>query len=280
MVNILLCGNKKVFDGALTLLISMANKTKEPIKCYIFTMDLSRLKPEYLPIEDKQIEFLNKVMQTKNKENSIEKVDVTEIYKKEFDFCKNEGAYCTPYTLLRLLMDLVPNMPDKLLYLDIDMMVGDDIIKLYNTDISEYEYAAVREKYGSVFISRNYTNAGMLLINMKKARENNLFEKARELIRTKKMLFADQDALFRSTTKKLILPREFNEQARFNRKGTVICHFCKRLLLWPFPPRIENFKQWNVEEVHSLLRCHAFDSDLEEYQKLKKEYENERDKVK
>ena len=47
MVNILLCGNEKVFDGALTELISIANKTKEPINCYIFTADLTRIKPEY-----------------------------------------------------------------------------------------------------------------------------------------------------------------------------------------------------------------------------------------
>lgn len=42
----------------------------------------------------------------------------------------------------------------------------------------------------------------MLLLNMKKIRETGLLEKARALIKTKKMLFADQDAIFRSTTKK------------------------------------------------------------------------------
>ena len=47
MINILLCGNEKVFDGALTELISITNKTKEPVNCYIFTMDLTRVKQEY-----------------------------------------------------------------------------------------------------------------------------------------------------------------------------------------------------------------------------------------
>lgn len=112
----------------------------------------------------------------------------------------------------------------------------------------------------------------MLLFNMKKIKETKLLEKARQLIKTKKMLFADQDAVYRSTTKKLLLPRVFNEQRKFNDKNTVICHFCKRLLLWPYP-RTENYKQWNVEQVHKILKCHAFDDDLEEYLKLKKEYE-------
>ena len=52
-------------------------------------------------------------------------------------------------------------------------------------------------------------------------------------------------------------------------------------MLW-FPyPRTENIKQWQVENVHKILKCHAFDNDLEEDKKYKKEYtkkeeENER----
>ena len=271
MINILLCGNKKVFDGALTELISITNKTKEDVTCYIFTMNLQRVKTEYMAIEDSQIDFLNKVVKTKNKNNIVKKVDVTDLYEKEFGGCKNETAYCTPYTLLRLLVDLVPDMPKKILYLDIDMMAGDDISELYHKDISEYEYAAVKEKYGSKTIRLDYINAGMLLLNLEKIEETKLLEKARNMIRTKKMLFADQDAIFWSTTKKLLLPRKYNEQAKFNKKGTVICHFCKRLIFLPYP-QIENYKQWNVEEVHKVLRCHAFDDDLNEYLEWKKEF--------
>ena len=268
MINILLCGNEKVFDGALTELISITNKTKEAINCYIFTMDLTRIKPEYTAITDEQIEFLKDVIKSKNIENKITKIDVTEIYEAEFGKCANETAYCTPYTLLRLLADKIENIPDKLLYLDIDMMAASDISELYNTDITDYEYAAVKEKYGSIFIRPDYINAGMLLLNMKKIKETGMLRKSRELIKTKKMLFADQDAIFRSTTQKKLLPRKYNEQSKFNRKDTVICHFCKRLLWRPYP-HTENYKQWNVEEVHKILKCHAFDKDLNEYLELK-----------
>ena len=41
MINLLLCGNEKVFDGALTELISITNRTNEKIRCYVFTMDVS-----------------------------------------------------------------------------------------------------------------------------------------------------------------------------------------------------------------------------------------------
>ena len=268
MINILLCGNEKVFDGALTELISITNKTKEAINCYIFTVNLTRVKPEYTAITDEQIEFLQDVIKSKNTENKITKIDVTEIYETEFGKCVNETAYCTPYTLLRLLADKIENIPDKLLYLDIDMMAAGDIAELYNTDITDYEYAAVKEKYGSIFIRPDYINAGMLLLNMKKIKETGMLRKSRELIKTKKMLFADQDAIFRSTTKKKLLPRKYNEQSKFNRKDTVICHFCKRLLWRPYP-HTENYKQWNVEEVHKVLKCYAFEEDLKEYLELK-----------
>lgn len=272
MVNLLLCGNKKVFDGALSQLISITNNTRETIHCYIFTMNLERINPQFTCITDEQIDFLNKVVKSKKQENEVTKIDVTVLYEKEFYKCANETAYCTPYTLLRLLADEVENMPSKLLYLDIDMMVADDIEKLYNIDVSDYEYAAVREKYGSWLIRADYINAGMLLLNMEKIKETKLLEKARNLIKNKKMLFADQDAIFWSTTKKLLLPRIYNEQARFNKKDTVICHFCKRLMLFPYP-HTENYKQWQVEKIHKHLKCHAFDKDLEEYMNLKKEYE-------
>ena len=280
MINILLCGNRKVFDGALIELISITNRTAESINCYIFTMNISYINPEYIDITDSQIEFLNKVVKEKNIENNVIKKDVTNLYKQEFEGSANETAYCTPYTLLRLLADLDPTMPDKILYLDIDMMAGGDISKLYNIDIENYEYAAVKEKYGSWIIRPDYINAGMLLMNLKKMKETKLLEKAREKIKHKKMLFADQDAIFWTTTSKKIIPRIYNEQSRFNKKDTIICHFCKRMLWFPYP-RTENIKQWQVENVHKILKCHAFDNDLEEYKKYKKEYakkeeENER----
>ncbi len=279
MINILLCGNQRVFDGALSELISITNKTKETINCYIFTMDVSRIKKEYTCITDEQVKFLDEVVKTKNKENNVTKIDVTNLYEEEFGGGKNENAYCTPYTLLRLLADKVKEIPEKILYLDIDMMADGDISELYNTDISEYEYAAVKEKYGSVFIRPDYINAGMLLLNMNKIKETGLFEKARALLKKRKLIFADQDAIFWSTTKKMILPRKYNEQSKFNRKGTIICHFCKRLLLTPYP-HTENYKQWNVEEIHRYLKCYTFDKDLEEYKKLKEKFEQEKEYIK
>ena len=271
MINVLLCGNSKVFDGMLTELISMTNKTKEAIRCYIFTAELTRIKKEYQPLSQVEADFLDKVVKMKNPESEVKLVDVTHFYEEEFMKSPNESTYYTPYALLRLFADKIDNISEKLLYLDIDMMISDDISKLYNIDIDDYEYAAVKELYGCIFVRPDYINSGMLLLNINKIKETRLLEKAREKIKTKKMLFPDQDAVYWSTTKKKLLPRKYNEQSKFNREDTVVCHFCKRLLLRPYP-HITNFKQWDIEKVHNEFKCHRFDDDLNEYLELKNEF--------
>ena len=181
MINVLFSGNEKVFDGVLTCVLSILKRTdtKEPFRFYVYTMDATRVMPEYTPISDPLIEFLDGIVKEYNVENSMVKVDVTELYEKEFAYCPNEQAYCSPYTLLRLFADIVPDMPDKLLYLDVDILFNRDIRLLYDIDITEYEYAAARDHYGKYLLNPNYINAGVLLFNMKKIRKTGLLEKSR-----------------------------------------------------------------------------------------------------
>ena len=85
-MNILFSGNDKVFDGVLTCLLSvfMRTESREPFKVYVLTMDVSHIKPEYKAIDDKSIEFLQQVAREYNLKNEIIKVDVTDIYMREF----------------------------------------------------------------------------------------------------------------------------------------------------------------------------------------------------
>lgn len=274
MINVLFSGNSKVFDGALTTMLSifMRTTTKEPFKFYIYTMDITRIKPEYTAIDDKMVEFLDKVAKSYNEENSVVKIDVGDLYKQEFENSPNEQCYCSPYTLLRLFADLIPDVPDKLLYLDIDIMFNRDITLLYNQDIEGYEYAAAQDHYGKFTINPRYINAGVLLLNMSEIKKTGLFAKARNLIKTKKMLFADQDAIWRSTTKFKTLPQKFNDQ-KFCHKSTVVRHFSKRLFWTPYP-HTANIKQWHVSKVHKVFHYYQFDDILYEYIYLKKCYEN------
>ena len=277
MINLLFSGNGKVFDGILSCLLSIFKRTdtKEPFRVYVFTMNITRVKPEYTAISQEMIDFLNVVAREYNKESEVLRVDVTDLYEKEFAYCPNEGAYCSPYTLLRLFADLVPQMPDKLLYLDVDLLFNRDIRLLYDTDVSEVEDAAARDHYGKYLINPNYVNAGVLLFNLAKMKETGLLVKARKLIQTKKLVFADQSAIIRSTTKKKMLPQKFNDQ-KFLHKSTVVRHFSKRLFYLPYP-HTANVKQWEVSKIHRIFHYYVFDDILYDYIYQRKKYEAERE---
>lgn len=274
-MNILFSGNEKVFDGVLTCVLSILKRTEstDPFTFYIMTMNVSHLKPEYTAIGDKYIDFLNSVVKKYNKENKVIKLDVTDLYMKEFSSCPNEQCYCSPYTLLRLFIDMISEIQGKLLYLDIDIMFNRDISLLYNQDLAGFEYAAARDHYGKFLLNPNYINAGVLLFNMEEVRKTGLLVKARELIKTKKMLFADQDAIYRSTTQKKMLPQRFNDQ-KFLHKHTVVRHFSKRLFYLPYP-HTDNIKQWHVSKMYRTFKYDCFDDIIYEYIYLKGKFENE-----
>ena len=277
MVNILFCGNIGVFDGMLTTALSLVKRTKseEPFCFHLFTMDVSHLKENYVPITRKQVAFLETVVKSYNPDNQVKLFDVTDLYRKYFSGCPNEGAYCSPYTLIRLFADLIPGIPDKLLYLDIDLLFQHDVHLLYDIDVEGYEYAAARDHYGKYILNPNYINAGVILFNMKECRRTGLFDKARRWIQRKKLTFADQSAIIRSTTRKKMLPQRFNDQ-KFLHKHTIVRHFSKRLFYLPYP-HTDNIKQWHVDRVHKVFGYHQFDDILDEYLTLKAKFEKESD---
>lgn len=273
MINVLFSGNSGVFDGALTCMLSILKRSEpDDYNFYVLTMDLTRKSPNYTAISESQIEFLNEILKTYSPNGKVIKIDVTDIYEKEFGYSPNEGCYCSPYTLLRLFADKV-DLPDKILYLDIDIMFNRDIHLLYDIDVEGYEYAAARDHYGKYLIQPNYINAGVLLFNMPMMKKTGIFEKARELIRTKKLVFADQSALIRSTTKKKMLPQKFNDQ-KFLHKHTVVRHFSKRLFWLPYP-HTDNIKQWHVSKVHKVFKYYQFDDVLYEYIYLSRKFKEQ-----
>lgn len=275
MKNILFCGNEKVFDGMLTTMLSIFKRTssEEPITFFVFTMDVSHIREDYKSVTDSQIRFLDQLAKTYNSGHQVKKIDVTDTYNKEFASCPNEQCYCSPYTLIRLFADLYEEIPDKILYLDIDLLFNKDIDLLYKIDIEDYEYAAARDHYGKFLVNPNFVNAGVLYFNMKMCRKTGLFEKSRQLIKTKKLTFADESAIIRSTTKKKMISQRFNDQ-KFLYKNTVIRHFSKRLFWLPYP-HTDNIKQWKITKVHKIFGYENFDDILYEYVYQKNKFERD-----
>lgn len=273
-INILYAGNDKVFDGILTSALSAVMRLDAPteLEIHILTMDLTRANPKYTPMNDTHARAICEALKRHNPSTRVILHDVTEIYERELAFNANEGCYCSPYTLLRLLADMI-DLPEKILYLDADVLFNKSPRLIFNIDVGEYEYAAANDHYGKFLINPRYINAGVILFNMRMCGATGLFKKARELIRVRKLVFADQSAIIRSTTRKKLISQRFNDQ-KFLYKNTVIRHFSKRLFYLPYP-HTDNIKQWHIHKLHKVFGYSQFDDVLFEYIYTKKKIEYE-----
>ena len=255
MITILNAGNYKVFDGLLIQTLSLVKHTKDPIKMVCLTMDLTDIDSNYKPISKECGDYVNKILKNVNKNSELELLDITKIFKEVLGDTRNMKTICTPYTLLRLLADKI-NLPDKYIYLDTDVIINRDINLLYNENIDDYELGVVRDAYR---ISRKYFNAGVMLVNHKKCKETGLYEKARELIMKKKMLYADQDALNRSCKARKMLPLIYNAKDKYYPE-IVVHHFCnvRKSSNW-----FHRIKPWHVDLVKQKMS--AYNDILDDY---------------
>lgn len=270
MIPVFYSGNKKVFDGLLLSVMALAKHTQEELNVYVLTMDLTFDDPRFEPFSDEQIALLTEVLQKKNPKSKAIKLDVTEFYKTHLMHGKNHKNGYTPYAMIRLLIDFLPDMPDKLIYTDIDTMCCSDIKQLYELDVEGYDFAACKDYMGRFWIRSSYCNSGVMLINLKQVKENGLFEKCRNMVCNTKMIMPDQTALNKYGKKKY-MPFKFNEQRKI-KKDTVVKHFCKGIVFYlPFGFHIYNIKQWEREKVHKRLKIFMFDDLYEEFDKLKAE---------
>lgn len=269
MINILFGGNYKVSDGILLALISMSRRTKEALNVYVLTADLTEMKEEYKPITPEDNQLFNKAVKAQNPNSQVTLIKLGQEFNDWVNKSPNKltiNVY-TPYTFLRFFSNKIEGLPNKLLYLDTDIMFNGDVKELFDIDVSNYELGIAKDRYGKIFIGRNYFNSGMLLMNMDKCKETQLFDRTKDMCLTKKMAFGDQDALNRCAKYKLYLPRRFNEQGNL-RKDTVVQHFTKRFTLWPYFHTV-NIKPWHIDKVHKVRKNFAYDKDYEVFYKIK-----------
>lgn len=113
----------------------------------------------------------------------------------------NRDTIYSNFSFGRLLLpDIVEE--DKVLYIDTDAIVRNDISNVWKYDISNYYVAGVKD-YGIIDdniidiygITGKYINSGFVVFNLKKIREDNVKDKWFELINNKKLVYPDQDAL-------------------------------------------------------------------------------------
>lgn len=106
----------------------------------------------------------------------------------------------------RLLIPEILNKYNKVLYLDCDILIQKDISNIYNENIEEYIMGVIKNpqninltkyKENVLNIKENeYFNSGVLLINNKKFRENNIKQKCFNILQKHQKFYCpDQDIL-------------------------------------------------------------------------------------
>jgi lipopolysaccharide biosynthesis glycosyltransferase len=139
-MNVLYCGDRNIESGLIISILSLLKNAKTNLKVYVLTINSKEWNID--GVTDKCINVLDNKMKLINKENSIKKFDITEIFEKELP-AKNMKTRFTPCCMLRLFADEIPELPDKILYLDNDVICRKDCQEFYNQDMEKYEIARV-----------------------------------------------------------------------------------------------------------------------------------------
>ena len=153
----------------------------------------------YVIAVDTDKKVADKLKKLKTNNVNIDVINTENIY----DYIQTTHQHVSKAAMIKFnIPNMFPDL-DKILYLDGDMLFFDDLYDLYNTNI-ENKYAAVVADMKAMLCGAHHTklglkkyfNSGMMLLNLKKMRQDNITDK---LLYAKQhdeyKHFMDQDAL-------------------------------------------------------------------------------------
>lgn len=160
-------------------------------------LSTNKIKEIYLFLEDdlpKNILYLKNFFNTK-----IEVFNYKEIIDKYISKNNtNKFTYYSDATLVRLFISKILQV-DKVIYLDTDAIVLDDISELWQTNLKGNYIAGVKDKNMDNFIDYidimglpdDCINAGVIVMNLKKIRNDKIDDKFLNILEKKQFKFPD-----------------------------------------------------------------------------------------
>ena len=178
--------------------------------------------------KDKQIEFL--ILHSDLTETNLQrfayynKYDNVTVRPIKVDETLFDGLpvskWVTIQTWFRVAIPILNPDITKVLYLDCDTLVTNSLNDLWNIDLGDNYLAAAKDiANGKNHLKRlkmksnAYFNAGVILINCKKFREDNVLQKIKDIVNSKKynLKFSDQDVLnLIADEAKIVLPMKYD----------------------------------------------------------------------
>lgn len=261
-MHLLYCGDRNVCTGIRLSALSVCQYETAPVHISLLTAAVDGSQP----IPATFAENLQKELSAGGIAHQVELFDITQHFLDQPPTA-NMATRFTPCCMLRLYADLIPEIPDKVIYLDADVLCRDSLSPLFSVDMEGAEIAGVPDRYGKWFfgdpLRHNYLNSGVLLLDMKAIRRSGLFRKCRTLCQRKRMFMPDQSALNKLAKKKK-LPRRYNEQAAIC-EDTVCKHFTTFFRFLPYFHPV-TVKPWDKEKLHNVLHIYEFDHLLDKEQ--------------
>lgn len=251
VINICFCIDENYVHQLGAVLYSLIESNhKNNIDIYVLINNVSKISQERLGLLIQTIDNFSI--------NFIESQD-SEVQKLE------AGGHISSATYIRFEIPSLLSNLEKVLYLDADIVISDDLSELFNTNIENNYVAAVEnpffDRYESLGMSRNdgYFNAGVLLINLSLWRERNIKNKAINFLSSNKLMciMFDQDALnaiFQGKWKKVDI--RWNLQTSFIRGRKRLPDLIEQIDNAFLNPAIIHYssssKPWDILDPHPL----------------------------
>lgn len=184
------------------------NKNKESIyNIYVLSMNISEFNEEMF----KKISGENCNIYIIKLDNNYQKFSM-------------EGVSASPTAINKFSIPEILDNIDKVIYLDGDIVIKSDLSELYQYDLGDNYIGAVKDINGilkrhfNTFVKNNifYFNSGVMLMNLKKMREDKITEKLIDYRINGYNELMDQDALNFVLRKNVYeLPFKYNTQTMF-----------------------------------------------------------------
>ena len=268
-MNILCSTDDNFAQHCAVLLISILKNNPDNVSIYLFTEGLS--------------DYNEKALKEIVKENGGD-INIVLVDPELLTDCPMPSdphlSHISKATYYRLWVSkLLPNSIDKIIYLDCDIVVRHSLLELWETPLDNFALGAVYQIGNSSIndikrlgypVKYGYFNAGVLLLNLKYWRDNQIPEKLFEFLSKNKEVihFHDQDVLNGVLFDKCIeLPCKWNMLNIFFLKRTLLINdvdaeiivndyskYKEQMLIYINDPIVIHFaskpKPWNLGSTH------------------------------
>ncbi|KRM72114.1 glycosyl transferase family protein [Lacticaseibacillus brantae DSM 23927] len=250
-----------MFEGVVLSTLSLLKHQTEPLNIFVMTAEVAKPIGKYTGFTDVHINQLEWLVHEHDTNSTVTKLDITDLLQ-NYPLTANATTFFTPYSMLRLYADLVPQLQGRVLYLDADVLCRQSFAEFYHQNLAEIEVVGVLDFYGKWFFHHqlrkfDYINSGVLLMNLDVLRQTKLLQRCRRLCRYRPMLMPDQSALNMLAHNKRLAPSRFNAQNGIE-ADTVFHHFSANWVAWPVPHTVA-IKPWEQKKVQTDLGLHDYD---------------------